>query len=242
MTQPPFDEWQEAFFTPEQMTVLRQLNAEPEKIWRNSRYQVLVRKAGPDSKGDGWPDTIHLSIRRLDREPIHDWRDLQRIKNELVGPEHEAVELYPTESRVQDGANQYHLWVMADPKVKVPLGWQGLKHDGPSLFGEKQRPFEDKPTMTPSDGPPNETLEAYKKRVSEEAAESTKSKYIYADMHVENYMKLRKGLLEILDLHPLHDGYFHKGSATGPRACKMDEIDEYILENLQQVDDRDRPR
>lgn len=139
---PPFDEWHEAFFTPEQMSLLKQLSAEPDKIWRNSRYQVLVRKAGPESKGDGWPDTVHLSIKRLDREPIHDWRDLQRIKNELVGPEHEALELYPAESRVQDGANQYHLWCFADPKTRIPLGWQGMKHDGPSIFGEKQRPFE----------------------------------------------------------------------------------------------------
>jgi hypothetical protein len=37
---------------------------------------------------------------------VHDWRDLQRIKNQLVGPECEAVELYPAESRKVDTANQ----------------------------------------------------------------------------------------------------------------------------------------
>ena len=145
---PPYDEWQEAFVPPDKMALLRAIEAEPDKVWRNSRYQVLVRKVGNEAKGEGWPETIWLSIKRRDKEPIHDWRDLQRIKNDLVGPEHEAVELYPAESRVVDTANQYHLWVFADPKVRVPLGWLGAKHDGPTIFGEKQRPFEktDAPT------------------------------------------------------------------------------------------------
>ena len=53
---------------------------------------------------------IHLSIRNADRSARHDWRDFQRIKNQLAGPEWEAVEIYPAESRLVDAANQYHLW------------------------------------------------------------------------------------------------------------------------------------
>jgi hypothetical protein len=44
---------------------------------------------------------------RLDGQAIHDWRELQRIKNEIVGDEIEAVELYPAESRLLDTANWY---------------------------------------------------------------------------------------------------------------------------------------
>lgn len=141
---PPYDKWERAYFTPEQMDMLRALNAEPKEIWRNSRYQVLVhdRPSPPDS--GNWPAMIWLSIKRRDKEPIHDWRDLQRIKNDLIGPEHEAMELYPAESRVVDTANQIHLWVLADPTIKFPVGFtHGIRHDGPSVFGEKQRPFED---------------------------------------------------------------------------------------------------
>lgn len=111
-----------------------------DEIWVNSRYQVNIdRNVDP---GDGWPKMIHLSIKRLDKEPIHDWRDLQRIKNELVGAEHEAVELYPAESRVVDSANQYHLWAIAEKGVKFPFGWMtGFKQ--PQSHGNaKQRPFE----------------------------------------------------------------------------------------------------
>lgn len=138
---PPYDEWREAEVPEHIRKLLAELDAEPDKCWINSRYQVLTRKQPALEKS--WPDMIWLSIKRRDRAPIHDWRDLQRIKNDLVGPENEGLELYPAESRVQDGANQYHLWVFADPKVKVPVGWQGMKHDGPSIFGETQRKFEE---------------------------------------------------------------------------------------------------
>lgn len=77
-------------------------------IFINDMYQVAIYHEKPTSMG--WPDMWHLSIRRLDRDCIHDWRELQAIKNDLLGPEAEAVELYPAESRCVDSANQYHLW------------------------------------------------------------------------------------------------------------------------------------
>jgi len=54
----------------------------------------------------------------------NEWRDFQRIKNELVGPEHEALQLFPSESRLVDTGNEYHLWVYADPNVRMQLGFQ----------------------------------------------------------------------------------------------------------------------
>lgn len=101
------------------------------EVWMNDTYQVAKY---PENEG-----TIHLSIKRIDREPVTDWRDKQAIKNQLVGKEHEAVELYPAESRVVDTANQYHLWVSADPNYRIPLGWgTGIKCDNP-IGKSKQR-------------------------------------------------------------------------------------------------------
>lgn len=92
------------------------------ETWMNSLYQVQIWR---DVQPEGWPhEMIWLSIKRLDKASVHDWRDLQRIKNELVGPEHEAIEMYPAESRLVDTANQYHLFAFADPTVRLPLGWQ----------------------------------------------------------------------------------------------------------------------
>lgn len=105
------------------------------EVWVNSRYQVLRRDVG-----DGM---IYLSIKRLDQRPIRSWRDLQRIKNELVGPECEAVELFPAESRLLDSANQYHLWVFANPEVRMPLGHFGVRFVTEEAgVGEGQEPFD----------------------------------------------------------------------------------------------------
>jgi hypothetical protein len=80
-----------------------------EEQWMNDQY--VVNKRVQEGTSNGEPsEMIHLSIRRQDRAPIRDWRDFQRIKNQLAGPEWEAVEIYPAESRKVDGANQYHLW------------------------------------------------------------------------------------------------------------------------------------
>lgn len=97
-----------------------------DEIWVNDEYQVNVDK----NPIHGFKDmTIwHLSIKRRDKSVVHDWRDLQQIKNMLVGTEAEAVELYPAESRLVDTANQFHLWCFMAEKGQggfptLPLGW-----------------------------------------------------------------------------------------------------------------------
>jgi hypothetical protein len=86
----------------------------------NSTYQVNL--GGPHrAEGDAWPVMWHLSVKRRDKEVIHDWRDLQTIKNMIIGPENEAFEIYPAESRLVDMANQYHSWVFKDPSVRLPV-------------------------------------------------------------------------------------------------------------------------
>jgi hypothetical protein len=115
----------------------------PAEAWENNRYQVLVRRNTSDRKG--MPDIIHLSIRSLDRSADHDWRHLQRIKNEILGPEMEAVELYPAESRLVDTSNQYHLWAfdVSAGTTCFPFGYvERLVTEG-NKGVTKQRPFED---------------------------------------------------------------------------------------------------
>jgi hypothetical protein len=66
-------------------------------------------------------ESMHLSFKRNDRVAVRDWRHFQAIKNEVAGPEREAIEIFPAESELVDGANEYHLWVL--PKgVWSPLG------------------------------------------------------------------------------------------------------------------------
>jgi hypothetical protein len=115
------------------MGALREEN-EGSSLMVNSRYQVMMRPMD---------DVMYLSIKRLDQQPIRAWRDLQRIKNELVGPECEGLELYPAESRLLDGANQYHLFVLRDPEMRIPFGHNNgrIVSDNADV-GEGQEPFE----------------------------------------------------------------------------------------------------
>jgi hypothetical protein len=83
-------------------------------IYSNDIYQVVVEKNGP---------LIHICIRRHDEQPCKDWRDHQQIKNEIIGPEYEAVELFPAESRLIDTTNEYHLWVHPSPSFRFPFGF-----------------------------------------------------------------------------------------------------------------------
>lgn len=106
--------------------------------FQNDKYMVTIRKE--HALSEGWPRLLHLSIKRIDKQPIHEWRDLQEIKNELVGPEFEAIELYPAESRRVDSANQYHLYVLAD-EARFPIGYQHRLVENESIGNAVQRPL-----------------------------------------------------------------------------------------------------
>jgi len=109
-------------------------------IFMNDTYQVNVDTNTHRESPIGLP-IVHLSIKRIDKEPIHDWRDLQEIKNVIVGEEVDAVELYPAESRRVDSANQYHLWCLPQGNF-FPIGWmERFVQDEVEGTNTKQRPF-----------------------------------------------------------------------------------------------------
>ena len=107
-----------------------------EMIWMNDVYQVNIRQPSKE--------LLHLSIKRIDKKPIHDWRDIQQIKNELVGPENEGIELYPAESRRIDTANQFHIFCAIDTTFRFPIGFDGGRHvHDESIAGSVNRPLDD---------------------------------------------------------------------------------------------------
>ena len=82
-----------------------------ERSFYNGKYQALL-------KNDG--DFAILAIRREDRRPVTGWRDVQWIKNQLLGPEVEAVQLFPAESRLVDLSNQFYLYAANIPGSGFP--------------------------------------------------------------------------------------------------------------------------
>jgi hypothetical protein len=105
------------------------------EIWINNIYQVQKRTFGHN--------LVHLNIRRRDGGPIlRDWRHFQHIKNQLIGEECEAIELYPAESRKVDSANKFHLWGVIDPTYRFPIGFdeRDVQYGDSKNPGMKQRP------------------------------------------------------------------------------------------------------
>ena len=94
--------------------------------FRNNLYVVGVSRTvsngffmqGPDGRPQPVP-IVHLIISRHDKKQPP-WRDLQRIKNELVHPEADAVELYPSVQR-EINLSQTMLWCLP-PGYKMPVG------------------------------------------------------------------------------------------------------------------------
>ncbi len=85
-------------------------------VWVNNIYQVNVEfmQGG----------RAHLIIRRQDKQAIHNWQHFFEIKNQLLGPECEAVEVYPKGSQLIDEKHHYHLWGFRSPKDTFGIGFQ----------------------------------------------------------------------------------------------------------------------
>ena len=112
---------------------------EGEEVWVNSQYTVHVTRNAPN--GFGMEGVVWLSIKNNEKSARHDWREFQRIKNELTDPECDAVEVYPKESRLHDTADQFHLWVFpAD--AQFPVGFTDRAVSDNPNPGGSQRPFE----------------------------------------------------------------------------------------------------
>lgn len=114
------------------------------RAFQNSRYFV---HRTPTSGGG-----FTLSIRTLQNDARHDWREFQRIKNELCGEDREAVELYPAETRLVDTSNQYYVHVLP-AGLMVPVGFETRLVMKPRPEGDpsgtNQRPWE--PGSQPAD-------------------------------------------------------------------------------------------
>ena len=81
-----------------------------DRVYRDqgNNYVVMIR----DVKTD-WGIVQHACIKSAKDDDIP-WREKQRIKNEIFGPERVAVEVFPKVSELVDQANLYHIWILPD--------------------------------------------------------------------------------------------------------------------------------
>ena len=113
------------------------------EIYVNNIYQVAVYR------NDDADELVHipelkgrctwLSIKRKDKRPVNNWQDMQTIKNRLVGTNCDAIQLFPSENRMVNTANQYHLIVLPEGE-KIPFGWQQRTVDINNTTNEPDKP------------------------------------------------------------------------------------------------------
>lgn len=101
-----FDTWEDK--TLDFVLLLKSEGRPTDKILffkKNSIYTVQAFRYG---------ENIVFGIRRHDQGTNVGWADKQRVKNELFGPNVQAIEFFPPESELVDDANIYWLWIPKD--------------------------------------------------------------------------------------------------------------------------------
>lgn len=76
------------------------------------------------------------------------WAERQRIKNELLGRERVAVEVFPAMSQLVDAADCYHLWLLP-AGFALPFGLHDQAHQSPSPDAGVEAPAERGVTCLP---------------------------------------------------------------------------------------------
>ena len=89
-----------------------------DETWGNDRYTVNLHFLGGDRDG-----FVEMAVHNHNRTPHVPWRHLQQIKNEILGSDREAVQLFPAEDRLVDTANEY--WLYVYPIGKAPMRKRG---------------------------------------------------------------------------------------------------------------------
>lgn len=69
----------------------------------------------------------HLAIRTAKNVALYKFYDLMEIKNQICGSECEAVQFYPKDSDIMDGANMTHLFVFPE-NFSLPLNLKRKKN------------------------------------------------------------------------------------------------------------------
>ena len=107
--------------------VVTEVQAVVQEVTYQIHYKVVAQVL---EVGDGvclneqFNDTVWLSIRANNGMTVErDWRDYQAIKNDLVSPDRQAIEIYPKESKLVDTVNVFHLWVLPED-IEIPVGYQ----------------------------------------------------------------------------------------------------------------------
>ena len=87
------------------------------RAFRNNRYIVQVNDYAETTVGYA----IRAMVQSLTGEPVRNWEDLQRVKNECFGEETVAIEYYPAQSQLVNVHHIYWLWIFEPGQIPLPI-------------------------------------------------------------------------------------------------------------------------
>lgn len=98
---------------------LNKINDSGVEHWSNDLYNVLVTTHDGNDMTD-FHNILHLEISSLTKEEPNK-KHKQLIKNEIVGFEEQAIELFPAQSRLESLVFRCHLWCVYGFKFPFEL-------------------------------------------------------------------------------------------------------------------------
>ena len=81
----------------------------PDFAWKNNHYTVQLYRRERFILGKLMDKVM---IRRNDGEPIREWRVLQKIKDQIIGEDKMAIQVFPPKEELVDVANLY--WIFTE--------------------------------------------------------------------------------------------------------------------------------
>lgn len=87
------------------------------RIYKNNRFTVMIADNARTTAGQAM--LAYIVPHNAGRDVF--WKDLQRIKNEIFGPEVLGVQYFPKESKLIDEVNVYWLFVYPQGVLPEPL-------------------------------------------------------------------------------------------------------------------------
>ena len=80
-----------------------------------------------------------LMIVNNDQSARRDWREFQKIKNEVCGPGWVGYEIFPPEHEVVDPSNAFFLWCFSTAQLPEDCGMSGPRYFPPDIAPAPQR-------------------------------------------------------------------------------------------------------
>ena len=86
------------------------------KCFVNKQSKIkVIRSITTLENGSRW---IHVSCSKKIGQIV--WKDLQSVKNQFIGSEKEAIQVFPKIRNLIDISDCYHLWSLLDGEFCIP--------------------------------------------------------------------------------------------------------------------------